>query len=63
MIQHIMGQPAAWAAITAIVCLSILEAVALLNHVDGSTFGITIAAIAGLGGYTVGKVNSLGKSG
>lgn len=40
-------------AIVAIVCISTLEVVALLNGIDGAVFGIVIAAIAGLGGYEI----------
>jgi len=37
--------------IVAIVSITILEAVALMNHIDGTVFSLVIAAIAGLGGY------------
>lgn len=39
--------------IIAIICITALEWVALLNGVDGALFGIVIAAIAGLGGYQI----------
>jgi len=37
--------------LTAIVAIVILEALAIINHIDGALFGIAIAAIAGLGGF------------
>ena len=42
-----------WAPIVAMICITGLEAVALLNGVDGALFGIAIAAISGLGGYQI----------
>lgn len=38
---------------TAIICITILEGIALWKGMDGAIFGIAIAAIAGLGGYTI----------
>lgn len=40
-----------WTPIVAIVAIVILEGIALWKGVNGATFGIVIAAIAGLGGY------------
>jgi len=40
-------------AITAIV---ILEAIALFRGINGAVFGLAIAAIAGLGGYTISEL-------
>jgi len=37
---------------TAIICLALLEGWALYNGIDGTLFGIVIAAIAGLAGWT-----------
>jgi len=37
--------------ITAIIAVTILEAIALLKGVNGAMLSICIAAIAGLGGY------------
>ena len=37
--------------IAAIISITALEAVALMNHIDGTVFSLVIAAIAGLGGY------------
>ena len=39
--------------ITAIICLCILEIVALYMGIDGTLFTIVIAAIAGLAGWTI----------
>ena len=36
--------------ITAIICITILEAIALLNGINGNIMRIVIAAIAGLAG-------------
>ena len=38
--------------ITAIVCLTIIECVALFNGINGVLLSIMIATIAGLGGWT-----------
>jgi len=40
-----------WTPIVAMICIAGLEALALIKGVDGATFGIVIAALAGLGGY------------
>lgn len=45
-----------WTTITAIIALLALETVALLKGVNGAYLAIVITAIAGLGGYQVGKV-------
>ncbi|MBA7572609.1 hypothetical protein ES708_14392 [subsurface metagenome] len=45
-----------WTTITAIIALAALEIVALLKGVNGAYLAIVITAIAGLGGYQVGKV-------
>jgi len=42
-----------WTAIVAMVCITALEAIALLRGIDGAVFGIVVAALAGLGGYQV----------
>lgn len=39
--------------IAAIVGLSILEAAAIYSGLDGAYFGIVVAAVAGLAGYTI----------
>lgn len=44
-----------WTAITAIITLAALEAVALLKGINGATLSLIIAAIAGLGGFEVHK--------
>ena len=42
-----------WTPIVAMLCIVGLEALAILKGVDGATFGIVIAALAGLGGYEI----------
>ena len=39
--------------IIAILCITILEVAALGTGVDGSAFGVAIAAVSGLAGYQV----------
>ncbi len=41
--------------LTAIICITFLEVVALLKGVDGQVLSTVFAVIAGLGGYAVGK--------
>lgn len=41
--------------LVAILCITILEGIALLTHTDGVLLGAAIAAIAGLGGFIVGR--------
>lgn len=38
--------------------IAFLEGVALLTGLDGATFGLVIATIAALGGFTVGRGRS-----
>jgi len=40
--------------ITAMVCITALEAVALFQGINGTVFMLVVAALAGLGGYEVG---------
>jgi len=40
-----------WTPIIAMVCIAGLEALAIMKGVNGATFGLVIAALAGLGGY------------
>lgn len=40
--------------ITAICAITILEAIALFNGINGTGFSLVIAAIAGLAGYVIG---------
>jgi len=42
--------------IGAIAGLVIIEVVALLTHTDGQILSLVIAALAGLGGYTLSRV-------
>ena len=39
--------------ITAIICIAILESVALYMGIDGALFTLVIAVIAGLAGYVI----------
>lgn len=41
-------------AIVAIAAITILEALAIIKGIDGAALGIAVAAIAGIGGYTIG---------
>ena len=38
--------------IVAIICITVLEIIALLKGIDGSLLATVIATLAGLGGYT-----------
>ena len=40
-----------WTPIIAMVCITALEAIALILQVDGATLSLVVAALAGLGGY------------
>jgi hypothetical protein len=40
--------------LVAIIAITGLETLAILKGIDGTFFGVVIAAIAGLGGYQVG---------
>jgi len=40
-----------WTPIVAMICIAGLEALALVQGVDGALLGLAFAAIAGLGGY------------
>lgn len=40
-----------WTPIVAMICIAGLEALALVQGVDGTVFALVIAALAGLGGY------------
>lgn len=42
--------------LAAIICITILEGIALFRGIDGAVFGVAIAAIAGLGGYTISQL-------
>jgi len=45
--------------IIAIICIAVLETIALVIGIDGQVFSTVIAVIAGLGGYTIGrKINN-----
>jgi len=45
--------------IIAIICIAVLEAIALIIGIDGQVFSTVIAVLSGLGGYTIGrKINN-----
>jgi uncharacterized membrane protein YgaE (UPF0421/DUF939 family) len=46
--------------VTAILCITVLEAIALYRGIDGSLMATVIAALAGLGGYTLAQVTKKG---
>jgi uncharacterized membrane protein YgaE (UPF0421/DUF939 family) len=46
--------------VTAIVCITVLEAIALYRGIDGSLMATVIATLAGLGGYTLAQVTKKG---
>ena len=48
--------------IIAIISIVILEAIALVQGIDGQIFATVISMIAGLGGYTIGRKISGGES-
>lgn len=47
-----------WTPIVAIVCITVLECVALARGVNGVLLSLGIAAISGLGGYQVHKLRA-----
>lgn len=49
-------------AITAMVCITALEIVALLKGIDGTLLSTVIAIIAGLGGFWIGRSTSNGSN-
>jgi uncharacterized membrane protein YgaE (UPF0421/DUF939 family) len=46
--------------VTAILCITVLEAIALYRGIDGSLMATVIATLAGLGGYTLAQVTKKG---
>jgi hypothetical protein len=46
--------------IAAIVCITVLEAIALYKGVDGTLMATVVAALAGLGGYTLAQATKKG---
>jgi len=42
-------------SVVAISCLTALEMTALIMGIDGTALSVVVAAIAGLGGYAIGK--------
>lgn len=47
-------------ALMAMGCISVLEAVALLQGINGTVYSLVIAALAGLGGYALAKRKETG---
>jgi hypothetical protein len=47
----------------AIAGITVLESVALITRVDGALLALAIAAVAGLGGYNLGRQQNGGKTG
>jgi len=47
-------------AITAMICITILEGIALMKGIDGMFLSTVIAIIAGLGGFWIGRTTSNG---
>jgi hypothetical protein len=45
-------------AITAMICITILEGIALMKGIDGMFLSTVIAIIAGLGGFWIGRATS-----
>jgi len=52
-----------WAPVVAMICIVVLEVVALIQGIDGAAFGVVIAAVAGLGGYQVKALKDKAKGG
>lgn len=42
--------------LVAIIAIATLEGIALWRGMNGAIFGLAIAAIAGLGGFTIGSI-------
>jgi len=55
MLVMVMKQEKVLVLITAIVCISLLEAMALWKGIDGQLFASVIAGITALVGYMFGK--------
>jgi hypothetical protein len=47
-------------AIAAMICITILEGIALMKGIDGMFLSTVIAIIAGLGGFWIGRTTSNG---
>jgi len=52
-----------WTPVVAMICIAGLEALAMYKGVNGATFGLVIAALAGLGGYQVKVIRDKMKGG
>lgn len=44
--------------VTAMLCITVLEGIALYKNIDGTLLATVVAALAGLGGYTLGQLPS-----
>lgn len=47
--------------ITGLICISVLETIALLKEIDGVLFGLVVSVIAGAIGVKIGRVLPYGK--
>lgn len=52
-----------WTPIVVVICLTILEAIALIKGVNGAIFGLVVTALAGLGGYELKVLKDKAKGG
>ena len=50
-----------WTPIIAILCIASLEALAIMQGVNGALMGVAVAAIAGLGGYELKRLKDQAK--
>jgi len=48
-----MPKDSTYLALTAMVTIAVLEGIALAKGINGASFGIAIAVIAGLAGYKI----------
>jgi len=42
--------------LAAVICIAVIEAIALAQGIDGTMLAMSIGAIAGLGGYHIRKI-------
>lgn len=50
-----MNKEQALLAVVAIVCITVLEVLAMHYGIDGALFGLAVAAIAGISGWEIHK--------
>jgi hypothetical protein len=48
--------------LTAMICITVLESIALIKGIDGMFLSTAIAVIAGLGGFFIGRATSNGRN-